>query len=182
MENGKQILKCNTAIETDIYSCDGAWCLLKYPEHKFLKEVIWVLRNNTAREKCLQMKTHKQTKKFRTVNIVWHIRTGDLCLRCNDINYYYKLFEIIQKAVGLTTSDIGHRMNLMFESQGSIAHIEKAFPNATFLVKAPLVSSVCNFLTSDIFISSGSSLSTVAAFTPPFSPLGELLLLLFLLE
>jgi len=52
LHNSSLQLHCRTIIRSDIGSCKGGWCPVVYPGHNFVKEVNWLLRNNTAKKYC----------------------------------------------------------------------------------------------------------------------------------
>mmetsp|Transcript_548 Transcript_548/g.809 ORF Transcript_548/g.809 Transcript_548/m.809 type:complete len:257 (+) Transcript_548:200-970(+) len=162
-------LECNTIIQSHIDSCPGGWCPLTYPSHyNFIEQVLPWLQNNTARLKCLKM--HKGFKKLynqtesKQVNIVWHVRTGDLSLH-TDISYFNN---ILNSLVGIFGIKLLH---LVFESQHPLPSLKATFPRAIFNIAKNITSTVCNFLTCDVFISSGSTMAAVLAFTQPLHPI-----------
>jgi len=172
---GTERLPCRTIIRSYIESCDGGWCPVVYPEHNFVKNVNWILRNNSAKQYCHQsnlgfpMKSEsKETskevqKKKKSINVVWHVRTGDLALHRNVI-YYDVLLRTLLDGIEMTRKDIGHKLQLVFESQEKVPFLENEFPAARFNIGKDIFSSVCTFLTSDIFISSGSTFAVVLGF------------------
>jgi hypothetical protein len=175
MNSGKEKMPCYSAIESDIGSCEGGWCPLTFPNYKFHEEVLWILRNNTARERCLRKQMgFKGSKSHSSVNVAWHIRSGDICLHCQSADYHSHLLDLLSSAVNGGGGHWGKRgdgLNVVFESQSPIPDLQAAFPNASFSSNSSLIASVCTFLTADILVTSGSSMPVVAAFAPPFSPL-----------
>jgi hypothetical protein len=159
---------------SDLNSCPeieqpfkNTWCDF-LPQYDSLKNVIWALRRGNARRKCLDRGLG--FKPSSTVNIVWHVRVGDICLRCDDSDYYTSLYaRMIRTARASLASH-----QLVFESQGAIDFLEKhiLFKDAIFNTNSTLIDSICRFLTADVLITSGSSLPPfVAAFAPPWSPI-----------
>ncbi len=63
------------------------------------------------------------------LNVAWHGRGGDLRLHHNP-EYFERTFELIELATGLTKSDIGTRLHLVFETQGDFDFIPKIFPGS----------------------------------------------------
>ncbi len=117
LRDGSIAPSCGIVYTSDIYSCPGhplvpkrstfwtrrrskrqplgSWCDL-LPAYNSLKSVIWSLRSTHAREKCFQRKLgfHNSSPK---VNIVWHVRTGDICLHC-EAGFFTELFALLKGA------------------------------------------------------------------------------------
>jgi len=107
---------------------------------------------------------------LKRVNIVWHVRTGDISLH-NNVMYYNNFFSLLVGIFGIKRRKVKRLLNVVFESQHPIPFLNSSFPHATFNVAHNITSTVCNFLTSDVFISSGSSMSAVLAFAKPLHPI-----------
>jgi hypothetical protein len=104
-----------------------------------------------------------------TVNVHWHVRTGDIELH-KDTSYYDTLLRNLLTVLSAKKSDIGKRIRIAFESQKSVPFLTKLIPAAKFHVGRDIVDAVCGFLTSDIFVSSGSSFAVLLAFAPRNRP------------
>lgn len=170
LRDGSIAPSCGVVYTSDIYSCPGhplgSWCDLS-PVYDCLKAVVWSLRSTHAREKCFQRKLgfHKFSPK---VNIVWHVRVGDVCLHC-EAGYFIELFALLKGA----SPAISSSHHLVFESQSELPFLHglAVFENATFNSNSTIAETICNFLTSDVLITSGSSFSAfIAAFSKPWSP------------
>jgi hypothetical protein len=165
--NGSHEQACNILYKSDIQSCpelEIKWCDFM-PTYASLKNVLWKLRHANARQKCFERRLGFELSA--EVNIIWHVRVGDRCLHCDDPRYFTSLYERI-------TPHIFSAHRLVFESQGPVGFLERheSFKSAIFYRNATLMDTVCRFLTSDILITSGSSLPAfVAAFSPPWSPI-----------
>jgi hypothetical protein len=73
---------------------------------------------------------------------------------------------------GLIFAGAAPKIQLMFQSQSELdEELQRSFPRAVFVHNSTLMETVCHFLTSDIFITSGSSFAVVAAFAQPLQPL-----------
>lgn len=167
LQSGKAYrnLHCNTFIESFIMSCNDKWCLDSHP-FDFFSDISWILRNNTARLQCQSEIQPPEDNESNAVNIVWHIRTGDICLHCNDIEYFQSTWSLVSNAVGNNSGNV----NLAFHSQSDVPWLKPFFPQATFSINSTLLYTVCSFFTSDIFITSGSALGSITAFAPPWFP------------
>jgi hypothetical protein len=165
LANGTQSATCNTLFVSDLNGCPVInWCDAK-PEYDSLKATLWFLRRNNARSACFDAGLGFPPAV--AVNMAWHVRTGDICLRCNDVAYYTRLFTKLEAVIGA-------RINLVFESQSEVAFLknEPLFKDAVFVNDGTLMQTVCRFLTADVLITSGSALSAfTAAFAPPWSPI-----------
>jgi hypothetical protein len=155
---------CNTLVQADIYSC-GGWCHLTRPLHS-VRATIWTLRNNTARPTCKKWRVEKFGKSD-VKRIIWHIRSGDICLRCEDTNYFKSVDSLLKTALA------GYNYSIIFESQKAVPTIQALFPQYQFNVNTPLYDFVCNFLSADIVITSGSSIvpMLMAAGASPWHPI-----------
>jgi hypothetical protein len=89
----------------------------------------------------------------------------------NDINYFSTMLKNLLFVLSANESDIGKKVHIAFESQHSVTFLEKLIPNAKFNVGRDIMDTVCSFLTSDIFISSGSTFALVLAFAPRNKPI-----------
>lgn len=174
---------CNSVIDTQVNFCGlGAykfhiWCFFMRPDREWVEEVSWYLRNNTMQLSCKHHNLgfshyhlhHHQDKHI--LNIVWHCRGGDETLHVTK-EHYLNIFKLITLCSGLGYEDIGHRLNLVFETQTTqFDFLLEVFPKSILNWNHSLEETVCNILTSDIFVTSGSSIAAVAAFAPPFSPI-----------
>ena len=76
------------------------------------------------------------------LNVVWHIRTGDVKLHAEP-TYFHTVMKHLQLALAPTSSSSqsspsgnvtspNYRLQLVFESQERIEFLENMFPNATF--------------------------------------------------
>ena len=168
--NGSLNAACNIVYISDIYSCPDVrsrWCDF-LPTYDSLKAVLWKLRHSQARQKCVDRGLGFNFSSV--VNIVWHVRVGDICLHCNDLNYYSSLYSRLLTA----SSTLSTSHHLVFESQGKLEFLEQheMFKWATFNYNSTLMETICRFLTSDVLITSGSSFPPfVAAFAPPWTPI-----------
>lgn len=169
LQNGTARLPCNTIIRSYINSCDNRWCTLVAPIYPFLRNAAPYLRNNSARSTCLQWQKGFTDCHSPMVNVVWHVRTGDIQLHKKE-SYYDKVADNLLAGLAASRKDIGKSVNLVFESQLALPSLVKKFPHARFHIGQDIMDTVCTFLSSDVFVSSGSSFVTVLAFAPPHRP------------
>ena len=167
MRTRGESLPCGTILSVDIYSCAGRaiWCD-SVLDSDILKSVLWVMRRNNAEEDCRQ-RGLAVPKEAGQVSVLFHVRKGDICLRCNNVAYHEKIVGAIERA--LASCHVSLRVR--FESEDDLPELRSAFPSALF-THAHLVEAVCSFLTTDILITPGSSFSPmIAAFGPPWKPI-----------
>jgi hypothetical protein len=159
-----ETLPCNSSVRAAIRSCGGGkWCDNR-PGIQTLSSVLWTMRRNHAREAChgLGLGTPRSPG---VVNVLLHVRTGDICLRCKDVAYYERVVGFVQRAVAS-----GAMLRIRFESEHRLPALRAAFPTAEF-TQSSIMGAVCGFLTSDVLVTPGSSFSPyVAAFAPPWKP------------
>jgi hypothetical protein len=116
-----------------------------------VRATMWTLRNNTARQTCKKWRWGKYGKQD-IKRIIWHVRSGDICLRCDDKEYFKSVDSLLQTALK------GWNYTITFESQKPVATIQSLFPKYEFNINSPMYDFVCNFLSADIVITSGSSI------------------------
>lgn len=127
----------------------------------FVDSVLWHLRAVNVRERCKVITTLPAPGT--TIRVVIHVRTGDICLHCTP-DYFEKLNK--------TLSDVLPRpFRLYFESQDPIPWLQKQFPQSGFFFNRSLMTSICNFHSSDILVGTGSSLINVILFGQPMKPI-----------
>ena len=169
LQNGSALPACGTLYEVSLYSCKDArnhFCDFRLG-YDSLTNVIWDLRRNAARTEC----TNKGLSLSRhPVHIVWHVRTGDVCLHCNAsfASYYTdlaaKLKSLLKIPVRFIFEAQSHQVDFLKE--------DSIFKDAVFNTDAALMATVCRFLTSQILITTGSSFPVyLAAFSAPWSPI-----------
>ena len=156
-------VECDWSIKGSIRSCGhGSWCDNK-PNINSLGSVLWMLRQSNASTMCHALNLAWPRRSLGVINVMLHVRSGDICLRCKDVSYYKAIVDTIQRASGA-------KLELRFESQNKLPELEAAFPNALF-TQSSIMEAVCGFLTADVLVTPGSSLSPfVAAFSLPWRP------------
>lgn len=170
---------CFTFIDTNVNSCklpSGAeGSCDSGPAFENFAASYGRLRNNTIKAECLKMK-HGFTDRGpegNQIHISWHVRNGDRCTHCTEPEYYRQLYRRL-----LYSPTIAKAHHLAFDSHDRAEHVEHdvifkaAAKFEVFHTTQSLLSTVCRFATSDVLITSGSSLVPfIAAFLPPLSPI-----------
>ena len=96
MNNGSSPrLPCNSVVRATMYDCGGTWCSFVLKE---IHEVKWILKNNTFVSYCAKNKLVFKRERGK-INLLWHVRSGDLCIRCKDTRYFDSLLQLIHEAV-----------------------------------------------------------------------------------
>ena len=108
-------LPCNTVILVDMKKdCGkGHWCAFVDQE---MHKVKWILRNNSFVEHCSANGVGFQRKPG-NVNVLWHIRTGDVCLHCNDGSYFKPMLSFIQAAINEKANMVYFPTNVYLHNQ-----------------------------------------------------------------
>eukprot|EP01036_Dinobryon_divergens_P032688 gene32688-42331_t len=158
---------CHTVIHVNMYDCSGTWCSFLSKE---IHEMKWILKNNSFAAYCRKNKVGFQRERGR-VNVLWHVRSGDMCLRCKDARYFDSLLEMIRAAVQSRAKTMLH-----FESASNLSEIAEHFGNnndesTLFFINRPVIEAMCRMMTADILITSGSSLAFVATISKGQLPL-----------
>jgi hypothetical protein len=168
IKSGKSQLPCRSIISSDIQSCSGHWCPTE-SSYEFVESVKWHLRRNNANETCAKL--NFGFKSSHVVNVLWHFRNGDICLHCREVEYVRKIYDGVLQILELTDSDVGNRIEFSLKSSNQLVEYQHAYPRFKYSTESvPLVETICQMLTSDILISSGSSLIIVGAFFPVRHP------------
>ena len=105
------------------------------------------------------------------LNIIWHIRTGDLCLRCTNETFY----ENIERYLSLSLGKLRRTNIIVHEAEKGSNRVAMLFtniPNTVFHISDDITQAVQMFLGCDILITTGSSfVNHVALFSPLFHPI-----------
>jgi Nucleotide-diphospho-sugar transferase len=164
-------LNCNTVVVTDLLSCPELhppWCDFR-PTYEALSHVRWLLRRNNSTSLCKASRLgFNRTGGSKTVNILLHIRNGDICLQCNSSRYVDNIARTIKllaaKFRAVVSVESQHRVNFLNDADFGSASV-------TYNVNSSLVSFICRVLTADVLITDGSSLPVfVSAFGSPWQP------------
>jgi hypothetical protein len=162
-------LPCASVYSSEINSCLG-WCTRK-TDYSALRDTEWLLRGGRPRDKC-RARGLGFPADAPGVQLVWHVRNGDICLKCR-ASYYVNLLKALQETLG------DRQLAVTFESQQEISFPTPPqladvleFSGAAFHVNQSLLSSVCTFLTADVLLTTGSSLPVfLATFADPWAPI-----------
>lgn len=187
---------CNTVLAINVYYSCKYWCPFFLSEDMHLVKPL--LRHIHPRHSlCSNLPYfHKNVQSLEgpvmtfpvlpdQVNIVWHVRTGDMCLHCSDSSYFDQIYRFIAPAiVGPNASNpVKFKIIVVYMEGGGGkqngtrskgAEIDKLFKNIPNILKFPspdLPSVVCTFLQADVVISLGSTFpSMVLWFSPQLKP------------
>lgn len=160
-------LPCNTSASVNMWG-NGYWAnhapkaMLPIPAS--LRAAI---RTADARANCKA--NYPRTASYPNVTTVLiHVRTGDVCLKCGDVNYIHRVLRSVRTRMSLLPSNY---TEIVFESDDGLKLLRKAFPRAQFR-QSSLVQTICSFLGADVLVATGSSLPTsVAQFALPGQPM-----------
>lgn len=160
-------LPCHVIIQSRMNGCDTsppyAWCST-YPKYRAITAT--AAYRNTVQLHLCPKPTPRLRRRQAAVKLVWHVRSGDICLRCgdnaSDITYYTSLLMLITSSLLRT-----QHLHVTFISQDELPLLRPHFPSAFFAINASLLDTACMIQRSDILITSGSSFAPlIAAFRP----------------
>ena len=100
-------LPCHSVVRVNMYDCSGTWCSFVLKE---IHEVKWILRNNSFVSHCAKNKMGFRRQRGK-VNLLWHVRSGDLCIRCKDTQYFDSLLQMIHSAVQSRAQTVTQLLN-----------------------------------------------------------------------
>eukprot|EP01036_Dinobryon_divergens_P022139 gene22139-30375_t len=156
-------LPCHSVVRVTMYDCNGTWCPFVVKE---IHEVKWILKHNFFVSHCAKNKIGFKRERGR-VNVLWHVRSGDLCIRCKDPRYFDALLQQIGSALQSRANTVLH-----IESAWNLSELVEHYGGRSlFFINRPIIETVCRMLTADILITSGSSLAYVAAISKGQLPL-----------
>ena len=194
--DGKKVLACNRVIHSHPWSCRKNyhhWCT-SLKEYTGFEEVRPVLLNLNASESCKRMNLgfNKRIDKDNLmkgddtsqINILWHIRNGDICVNCDNTEYFKRISNLLENSLGFKEGSLGKlkelrghngvkkKINLIFESVDKLSDkIIKHYSSASFSSRDNFLSTICKMMTSDVLVTSGSSLTPlISLFTKPWAP------------
>jgi len=170
-QNLSTSMQCNHMVVVDVYDSCRAWCPFVFAEEveSALRPILRETRNysNSCHEFDAPLKRE-------LVNIVWHVRTGDICLHCEDIGglYYQGIYNFISMVLPHGTP----HQNIIVHQPDSKHHLApelfERIPNSTHFTSNNVSHAACNFLNADILVLTGSSFpSMVSWFSPHYKPL-----------
>ena len=166
---GNASLPCNAMFTSDISSCKG-WCTRKVDNYDALEDVQLILRGGRLRSKCRARGLGFQHDPQGPVQLVFHVRTGDICLFCRT-SYFVSVFAQIKAALGDRPVHVTFESQTPLRFRDSAIQEEPLFAGATFAVNASLLATVCDFVTADIVATTGSSFAVFAlAWSDPWTP------------
>jgi len=150
---------CNVIYESSITSCGGRWCSWTF-EYLGMEAMAERFQENNSPQKCLGSGLGFE-KRRNKLDILFHVRKGDACLHCDDVDYFKRVYTILKN----TTKTFQHlEFNLVFESERPIPFLNNTFPDSRHYVgEANLLNTVCRMLTSDILVAGGSSFPPMIA-------------------
>jgi len=162
-------LPCGAVYTSEINSCQG-WCTRKLERYTALEDVQWTKRGHRVRQKCHAAGLGFPEQRS-AVQVVWHVRNGDICLLCR-ADYYTELHAQLRTALGQRPMAITFESQrpIQFNTEPQLRNLPQ-FEGATYNSNATLLASICTFLTADVLITTGSSLPVhVASFGDPWQP------------
>lgn len=179
MRRGKEnvqasVLWCLTSQVMNNQSCleNNSECTF----YDFIEPLLPVLRKYAnPRLKCRQMgigfdnKSDAKNVEDR-INVAWHVRQGDICLHCKDQGYYTRMYKLVQQTAKYLTSKTNPNINIVVDIEFAKLKSAIHIPGAKIMGQKPMLETLCRFYTSDIFVTSGSSLSDAVLFAEPFYP------------
>jgi hypothetical protein len=167
---------CNTMQVLDVYDSCQSWCPFFFSGE--MQTVLKPLLRKSLRNKSTCFKQHgrfNHVLNHTQLNIVWHIRSGDVCHHCDQGRYYTGIYEFIISSFTNSSLPIPKHQNVVVHQSQFSPNIPTLFADVPFLVPfSPdnLTDVICTFLNADVLIATGSSLpSMIAWFTDEQQPL-----------
>jgi hypothetical protein len=93
------------------------------------------------------------------MNVVIHVRNGDICAHCNDVSWIKNITANVLYILDMNEQDVNQKVRFHIESKLILEKFEDAVKNVEYSRGGNSLSkTVCKILTSDFFVSSGSSM------------------------
>jgi len=101
LNSGKAKVACNTLFDSNILSCHG-WCLAeaKYP---WVAHIMCELQRGNPRKACHENSLGNLPSNM--INIAWVVRNGDICLHCDDVPYFTKIYHNMLQSLDINEED-----------------------------------------------------------------------------
>lgn len=107
----------------------------------------------------------------RVLNIVWHMRTGDVCLHCTNASKFEKVHKFIESILGPALAN-RTRTIVVHMADKRIPELFKNIPNAIMYTNREERNAIRLFRQTDILVTTGSSFpNSVSVFTPLHRPI-----------
>lgn len=106
----------------------------------------------------------------KVLNIVWHMRTGDICLHCTNASKFEKVHKFIESVLG---PDLANRTRtiVVHMADKRIPELFKNIPNTIMYTNREERNAIRLFRQTDILVTTGSSFpNSVSIFTPLHRP------------
>ena len=122
---------------------------------------------------CTYIPTYIHTYRHIYIHAIIHTQTPSLSLSLSLLLTHTNVHVIYEYlCLEMTNTNVDKSIKFFIESVGRLEVLQGTFKNITFSKeRGPLLETVCKILTSDIFVSTGSSLAIVLAFLPEASPI-----------
>ena len=161
------VAPCGRLIKSNIKWCNvdpkphPYWCLHS-KKYDFFDQARPLLNAvNNFNEKCRPYVRNGIWRNQSIARVSVHIRNGDICLKCQNIDYFQKFLSAFVTWAGLRGA---HDMDVLFVSQFPLKdEFTSKFPGASFLHTKDIITASCALLTSDAILATGSSFPTAIA-------------------
>jgi hypothetical protein len=164
-DNYQVQMPCNSVYYASIVDNCARWCFMLKSNIDFVTSTMPYMQTNRSKEYCYSNKLGFLSNSS-TVNVVLHIRTGDRCYRCGDKAYFQRIISSMKNAISMSNvSSIRSGVTLKVASQGNVDFIRDIEPSVRFSDNPTILGDICDILTSDIVISTGSSFAYVKFFS-----------------
>ena len=181
-------MACNTVIFSSIYSCPAVYLKERVPDrhvhhycpltyttecvqhvcnfYDFYTPNLQEIRKSNIRDKCMAAGLSHKKRNENAIIVVVHVRQGDICLHCNDQEYYKRL----HRSIYMVAQGWGKNIQYVVEAEKDIRFVPR-LPIAYLGIGRDVLVAMCSFVTGDILVTAGSSFTDVALFAQPNKPI-----------
>lgn len=149
---------CNQLKIIDAYdSCNG-WCPFAASEEMqaFVKPLLRVTLQKSS--SCFHAPEFPLVKN--ELNLLWHVRSGDVCPHCDSIEYYNEIYSFILGMLSISGQSGITIRNIVAHTVDFTPRVDYLFqwiPNVIHFTTSNMTGVVCTFLNTDVLIATGSS-------------------------
>ena len=156
-------IPCGTLIQTRIFSCRGGWCPQSLSH--FVEILSRPIVDSLSNARAADFRQRVFPLKDAVINIVWHVRTGDICLRCDDRQFFRNVFNFLKKSVKWYSFQ-----NIVVHLPDKrVSRLFSSIPNTVFWTEPDEEASLKLFFNADILIATGSSFPIIAGWLTPIN-------------
>jgi len=162
------LLACGAGVQTDIESCkqgkySKVWCPSKLTGR--IQSIIRPILDEMTANRGPLLRSRHPLLRDDHVNIVWHVRTGDICIRCGDISFYKTVDSFLRQAF---TEIVPFQNIVIHMADPALDERFQSLHKATHFTGEDPMDAINLFLNADVLVTLGSSFATLTSWPNSF--------------